>query len=179
MRSTAIASLLLAGATTLACSSAPRRPDGQVGLLPVGAEAPEVEALDASGAATRLSSLRGQTVVVYFYPADGTPGCTKEACAFRDAWTKLRGAHVAVIGVSAQSRESHLAFEKEEHLPFPLAADEAGAVQRAYGVPKGLFGYSRVSFLVDARGKIAKIWPDVDPALHADEVLAAASALPR
>lgn len=148
-----------------------------MGLLPVGAEAPDVEAVDAAGAATHLSALRGQAVVVYFYPADGTPGCTKEACAFRDAWEKLKGAHVAVIGVSSQSRESHLAFEKDKHLPFPLVADETGAVQRAYGVPKGLFGYSRVSFLVDAGGKIARVWPDVDPAVHADDVLAAAGAL--
>jgi peroxiredoxin Q/BCP len=138
-----------------------------------------VEATDAAGAATRLSVLRGEPVVVYFYPADGTPGCTKEACAFRDAWSKLEGAHVGVIGVSSQSRESHLAFEKDQHLPFPLVADVDGTVQRAYGVPKGLFGYSRVSFLVDATGKIAKVWPDVDPAVHADEVLAAAQALPR
>ena len=170
--------LLLVSAVALGCSSAPRRPDGQVGLLPVGSVAPEVEAADASGVPTRLSSLRGQPVVVYFYPADGTPGCTKEACAFRDAWAKLQAAHVGVIGVSSQSRESHVAFEKEQHLPFPLAADESGVVQRAFGVPKGLFGYSRVSFLVDASGKIAKVWPDVDPAIHADEVLAAAKGLP-
>jgi peroxiredoxin Q/BCP len=179
MRSPALAALLVVIATVLACSSSPRRPDGQVGLLPVGAAAPDVEAVDASGTSTRLSSLRGNAVVVYFYPADGTPGCTKEACAFRDAWAKLQSAHVAVIGVSSQSRESHIAFEKEQHLPFPLAADEGGAVQRAYGVPKGLFGYSRVSFLVDASGKIAKVWPNVDPAVHVDDVLAAANALAR
>ncbi|MGH7295516.1 MAG: peroxiredoxin [Polyangiaceae bacterium] len=169
----------LAAALLSACTSTPRRPDGNVGLLPVGAEAPEVAAADASGATTRLSSLRGQPVVVYFYPADGTPGCTTEACAFRDAWSRLQAAHVAVIGVSAQSRESHLAFEKAQRLPFPLAADESGAVQRGYGVSRGLFGYSRVSFLVDASGKVARVWPDVDPAIHADEVLAAAKALPR
>jgi peroxiredoxin Q/BCP len=181
MRASLLPALLLAATSTVAtvaCSSAPRRPDGQVGLLPVGAEAPEVEATDASGTPTKLSALRGHPVVVYFYPADGTPGCTKEACAFRDAWTKLEAAHVAVIGVSSQSRESHLAFEKSQHLPFPLAADESGTVQRGYGVSKGIFGYSRVSFLVDASGKIAKVWPDVDPAIHADEVLAAATALP-
>jgi peroxiredoxin Q/BCP len=171
--------LAVASSALVACSSAPRRPDGQVGLLPVGAEAPDVEAVDANGAVTHLASLRGQPVVVYFYPADGTPGCTKEACAFRDAWTKLQSAHVAIVGVSSQSRESHVAFEKEHHLPFPLVADENGIAQRAYGVSKGLFGYSRVSFLVDASGRVAKVWPDVDPALHADEVLAAASALSR
>src|SRR5262249_20636574 len=125
--------LVVVAATAFACSTSPRRPDGQVGLLPVGAPAPEVIAADASGGGTRLSSLRGRAVVVYFYPADGTPGCRKEACAFRDAWTKLQAAHVAVIGVSSQSRDSHVAFEREEHLPFPLAADESGAVQRAYG----------------------------------------------
>ncbi len=149
-----------------------------MGLLPVGAEAPDVEAVDGSGASTRLSSLRGQAVVVYFYPADGTPGCTQEACAFRDAWNRLESARIAVIGVSSQSRESHLAFEKDEHLPFPLAADESGTVARAYGVSKGIFGYSRVSFLVDATGKIAKVWPDVDPAVHAQDVLTAAASLP-
>src|SRR5579862_5642108 len=84
----------------VACSSVQRRPDGQTGLLPAGSEAPDLEAFDASGVVTRLTSLRGQPVVVYFYPADGTPGCTKEACAFRDAWSKLQAAHVAVIGVS-------------------------------------------------------------------------------
>jgi peroxiredoxin Q/BCP len=167
--------LLLLG--LVACSSTPRRPDGQLGLLPVGAEAPDVVAVDAAGTKTHHASLRGQPVVVYFYPADGTPGCTKEACAFRDAWSRFQSAHVAVIGVSSQSRESHLAFEKERHLPFPLVADEDGTVQRAYGVSKGLFGYSRVSFLVDASGHIAKVWPDVDPAVHAGEVLDAASAL--
>jgi peroxiredoxin Q/BCP len=161
-----------------ACSSTPRRPDGQMGLLPVGSEAPDVEAVDGAGATTHLTALRGQAVVLYFYPADGTPGCTKEACAFRDAWARLQSARVAVIGVSSQSRESHLEFEKKQHLPFPLVADETGTVQRAYGVSKGLFGYSRVSFLVDAAGRVAKVWPDVDPAVHADEVLAAASALP-
>ncbi|MDP9037431.1 MAG: peroxiredoxin [Myxococcota bacterium] len=179
MRSRYVAFLLAGAAMTLACSSSPRRPDGQVGLLPVGSMAHDVEAVDASGASTRLSALRGQAVVVYFYPADGTPGCTREACALRDAWTKLQAAHVSVIGVSSQSRASHLAFEKEHHLPFPLAADVDGEVQRAYGVPKGFFGYSRVSFLVDPSGRIAKVWPDVDPAIHADEVLAAARALPR
>jgi peroxiredoxin Q/BCP len=179
MRIVVLASIVALATAPLACSSSPRRPDGQVGLLPVGAVAPDVTAVEASGAVTRLSSLRGQPVVVYFYPADGTPGCTKEACAFRDAWARLQGAHVAVIGVSAQSRESHVTFEKEQNLPFPLVADEDGAVQRAFGVPRGLWGYSRVSFLVDANGKIAKVWPDVDPGVHADQVLAAASALPR
>lgn len=160
-----------------ACYSAPRRPDGGEGLLGPGARAPDLEAFDVNGVATRLSSLRGQTALVYFYPRDGTPGCTKEACSFRDAWQKLRDAQVAVIGVSSQSRESHLAFQKGERLPFPLVADEAGDVQRAYGVSSGLFGYARVSFLVAPGGTIAKVWPNVDPGTHVDEVLAEAARL--
>jgi peroxiredoxin Q/BCP len=162
---------------TAACHWTARRADGSEGLLAAGAQAPEVEGFDASGTSTRLSSLRGQPAVVYFYPKDGTPGCTKEACAFRDAWDKYQRAHVAVMGVSSQSRESHAEFQKEHHLPFPLVPDEGGSAQRAYGVSKGLFGYARVTFLVDASGKIARVWPDVDPAIHADEVLAAAWSL--
>jgi peroxiredoxin Q/BCP len=160
----------------VACYSTPKRPDGNDGMLPVGAEAPDVEGFDASGASTRLSSLRGQSAVVYFYPKDATPGCTKEACAFRDAWDRLKAAHVAVIGVSTQGRDSHATFQKDQHLPFPLVPDESGAVGRAYGVSMAPWGYSRVSFLVGPDGKIAKVWPKVDPAVHADEVLAAAGA---
>jgi peroxiredoxin Q/BCP len=161
---------------TASCYTAPHRPDGHEGLLPVGADAPDLEGVDAAGRATRLSSLRGQAVVVYFYPKDDTPGCTTEACGFRDAWEKFQQAHVFVFGISAQSRESHVEFQKKHELPFPLVADEDGGVQRAYGVPKGLFGYARVTFLVDARGRIAREWPNVDPSQHASEVLAAAAA---
>jgi peroxiredoxin Q/BCP len=168
---------LAALAALAGCYSTARRPDGGEGMLGPGASAPDVEAYDVRDQSTRLSSLRGEPVVVYFYPKDGTPGCTKEACAFRDAWQKFERAHVAVIGVSSQSRESHRAFQKDHQLPFPLVPDEAGTVQRAYGVSKGLFGYARVSFLVDPKGKIARVWPDVDPAVHADEVLAAAASL--
>lgn len=161
------------------CHSVAHRPDGSEGPLPLGADAPDVEAYDVNGVPSHLSSLRGEPVVVYFYPKDGTPGCTTEACAFRDAWKRFELAHVGVIGVSPQSRESHVAFQKEKNLPFPLVPDEAGTAQRAYGVAKGVFGYARVSFLVDAKGKIARVWPNVNPAIHADDVLAAAAALPR
>jgi thioredoxin-dependent peroxiredoxin len=159
------------------CYSVPRRPDGGEGLLAPGAPAPDLEAFDVNGSATRLSSLRGQIALVYFYPRDGTPGCTREACAFRDAWQRLKSARIAVIGVSSQSRESHLEFQQAERLPFALAADEAGNTQRAYGVSKGLFGDARVSFLVAPSGTIVKVWPNVDPATHLDEVLAEAARL--
>jgi peroxiredoxin Q/BCP len=169
--------LLAALLTAASCYSAPHRPDGHQGLLPVGTDAPDLEGFDVAGKSTRLSTLRGEAVVVYFYPKDDTPGCTKEACAFRDAWDKYERAHIFVIGVSSQGRASHVEFQKKHSLPFPLVPDEDGSVQRAYGVSKGLFGYARVTFLVDARGKVAKVWPNVDPAQHADEVLAATSAL--
>jgi thioredoxin-dependent peroxiredoxin len=155
-----------------------KRPDGGQGLLPIGASAPDVVAKDARDAEVRLSALRGHPVVVYFYPADGTPGCTKEACAFRDTWSRFESAKVGVIGVSSNSLSSHETFRKEQKLPFPLAADEEGSVAAAYGVSKKLWGYDRVTFLVDKDGKVAKVWPSVDPAIHAEEVLAEASRLP-
>jgi peroxiredoxin Q/BCP len=163
------------GLLTASCRTAQPRPDGGTGLLPVGSTAPDVVGFDAEGKETKLSSLRGHPAVVYFYPKDGTPGCTKEACAFRDQWLRYREANVGIIGVSTDSREKHATFQKEHKLPFPLASDESGDVGKAYGVSKGLFGYSRVSFLVGADGKIVKVWPDVDPGIHADEVLAVAA----
>jgi peroxiredoxin Q/BCP len=173
---TLVAIAIGGGLTALACG-APRRPDGGRGLLPPGAAAPDLEARDASDHAVRLSSLRGKNVVVYFYPKDGTPGCTKEACAFRDAWTRYETAGVAILGVSRDSAERHRAFAKEHALPFPLVADETGAAQEAYGVSSFLGMSSRVSFLVGGDGKVVKVWPDVDPGVHADEVLAAAAAV--
>jgi peroxiredoxin Q/BCP len=136
-----------------------------------------VIAYDAQRHELRLSAQRGHATVVYFYPKDGTPGCTTEACAFRDAWARFAGAHVTVIGVSSNSAESHAEFLRDRQLPFALAADESGAVAASFGVSKGLFGYERVTFLVDADGKIARYWPDVDPGIHASEVLAAAQSL--
>ncbi len=118
---------VLAGllAVPVACSSGPvRRPDGGEGLLAVGASAPDFAAVTASGEPIRLSSLRGHPVVAYFYPKDGTPGCTKEACAFRNAWKRYEAAHVGVIGISSDSDARHRKFMKEHELPFPLAADE-------------------------------------------------------
>jgi peroxiredoxin Q/BCP len=162
------------GAFALSCG-APRRPDGGRGLLPAGATAPDLEARDASDRVVRLSELRGKSVVVYFYPKDETPGCTKEACAFRDAWNKYAAAGVAIVGVSRDSVDSHRAFLKHHALPFPLVADEKGTAQEAYGVSSFLGMSSRVSFLVGPDGKVTHVWPDVDPAVHADEVLAAAA----
>jgi len=148
------------------------RPDGGKGLLPVGEMAPDLVGTAPNGAVTRLTTCRGHAAVVYFYPMDGTPGCTKEACAFRDAFTQYDALHVTVFGVSRDSSASHVQFRAKHELPFALVSDEDGTLARAYGV-KSTFGMaSRVTFLVGPDGRIAHVWPDVDPALHAKQVLA-------
>ena len=165
---------LLAGAILAACGPV-KRPDGGTGLLPVGAVAPDVQGRDPSGKTVRLSEVRGNPAVVYFYPKDETPGCTTEACAFRDAFKSYEAKHVVVFGVSRDSSESHAKFATHHALPFPLVADEDGAISRAYGVSQMLGMASRVTFLVGADGRIARVWPNVDPGVHADQVLAAAA----
>jgi len=155
-----------------------KRPDGGFGLLPTGAVAPEVVARGPAGEEVRLTALRGKAVVVYFYPQDETPGCTKEACAFRDAWKELDKADIAVIGVSSNSAEKHKEFQAKHQLPFALASDDSGELGAAYGVSKKLWGYDRVTFLVDRNGKVAHVWPSVDPGIHAREVMTEAARLP-
>jgi thioredoxin-dependent peroxiredoxin len=147
-------------------------------LLGVGAAAPDVSGKDATGATVRLSERRGRPAIVYFYPKNDTPGCTKEACAFRDTFDKFKQHGVTIFGVSRDDESSHAAFREKYSLPFPLVADPSGSVQSSYGVPTRFPGMaSRVTFLVAADGRIAKVWPDVDPAVHADEVLAAIAKL--
>ncbi len=150
---------------------------GSSKLLAVGAVAPDFSATTKAGEPIMLSSLH-EPVVVYFYPKDETPGCTKEACAFRDAWAKFEAKHVGLIGVSRDTQQSHREFVKSHNLPFPLAADEDGKIAASYGVSSTMGFTERVSFLVNAEGKIVKVWPKVDPAIHADEVLGATDALP-
>ena len=147
-------------------------------MLPVGAMAPEVVGYDVKHQEVALSKSHGHPAVVYFYPVDGSPGCTTEACAFRDVWTKYVDAHVTVIGVSTNSVADHQAFLEEKKLPFALASDPDRKIAISYGVGRAIFGDQRVSFLIDANGKIAHVWPDVDPGVHATDVLAAAKALP-
>ena len=152
------------------------RPDGGSGLLEVGAKAPALTTTAHDGTALDLQAL-GKPAVVYFYPADDTPGCTKEACAFRDVWSDYETANVMVIGVSTQDLESHREFAKTHELPFPLVADVDQSWAKAFGVAvRG--GYAqRVSFLLGADAKIAKVYPGVDPGVHAGEVLEDASGL--
>lgn len=175
--SAAVGAALVLLSFSSACG-AQKRPDGGSGLLGVGAVAPNVVGKGADGATLKLSALRGRPAVVYFYPKDGTPGCTKEACAFRDAWQRFSEQQVVVFGVSGDSEASHAEFRQEHDLPFPLVSDESGALAAAYGVKSRLGMPARVTFLIDAAGRIAKVWPDVDPGVHATEVLQAAEQLP-
>jgi peroxiredoxin Q/BCP len=132
--------------------------------------------------AGKVVSLRAeQPSIVYFYPKDGTPGCTKEACAFRDSWQRYETAGIRVIGVSSDSEEKHREFAKEHDLPFSLIADPEHAWSDAFGVgPVSRLlpnADARVSFLIDAKGRVAKVYDDVDPGVHADQVLTDAKAL--
>jgi peroxiredoxin Q/BCP len=183
-RTTTLASLLstclMIGpmlALTLPACGETVRPDGGTGLLEVGSPAPDLRATAHDGTAIALREL-GKPAVVYFYPADDTPGCTTEACAFRDIWTEYQAAGVLVIGVSTQDLDSKHAFADEHQLPFPLIADTDEGWAKAFGVSV-TGGYAkRVSFLLDASGTIAKVYPGVDPGVHAREVLDDAKALP-
>ena len=175
-----VAAVAAAGVLALGCLPAcgsVQRPDGGEGLLPVGASAPDLVGETQAGERVRLSSRLGRSVVVYFYPMDATPGCTTEACAFRDAFDRYTEHGVTIFGVSQDSAESHREFSSHQKLPFPLVADEDGSVTRAYGVPSRLGLSARVTFLVSPEGRIARVWPDVDPGVHASEVLAAVAQL--
>jgi peroxiredoxin Q/BCP len=158
-----------------ACGAAQR---GGAGLLAEGAEAPDFMAVDQDGEVQQLRLLRrNRPVVLFFYPRDGTPGCTAEACAFRDAWDRMQEAGAIVVGVSTDEVATHARFAREHELPFPLLSDPDGRVLRLYGVPTLLGMAARVTYIVDAEGRIAGVFPDVDPAIHVDEVLAVLSEL--
>ncbi|MCX8157654.1 MAG: thioredoxin-dependent thiol peroxidase [Verrucomicrobiae bacterium] len=146
----------------------------------VGDPAPDFTAQDQHGRTLRLSQLRGQVVVLYFYPKDDTPGCTTEACAFRDEHTALQQAGAVVLGVSTDSAASHDKFARKYNLPFSLLADEDRHIVQAYGVwGKKTFmgreyeGTHRVTFLIGPDGLVRRVWTEVKPATHAAEVLAA------
>ena len=146
--------------------------------LPTGIPAPEFELLDDSNTLRKLSDFRGKNVVLYFYPADDTPGCTKEACNFRDDYSAYERAGVVILGVSPDSVASHVKFKKKFMLPFPLLADEGHKICEAYQVwgPKKFMGKSfegvlRTTFLIDGNGNIARVFEQVRPAEHSDEVL--------
>jgi len=148
-------------------------------MIAEGEKAPDFELQTDSGESVRLSDLKGKPVVLYFYPKDNTPGCTKEACGIRDTWSEFKRRGAVVLGVSADSVASHERFKAKYHLPFTLLADSEHKVAELYGAwqPKHFAGKSflgtvRATVLIDAEGKVAKVWPKVDPAKHADWVLA-------
>lgn len=146
-------------------------------LLAEGQRPPDLTALDQNGETQSLAAQKGKPLVVYFYPKDGTPGCTAEACAFRDAWSKYTEAGVMVFGVSADDVKSKEVFAKEEKLPFPVLADPAHVWANAFGVGNTLGMDHRVTFLLDRTGTIARVYPEVDPGVHAGEVLVDAKKL--
>jgi thioredoxin-dependent peroxiredoxin len=146
-------------------------------MLSVGSAAPDVAGVDQQGQTHKLTETRGAFTLVYFYPKDQTPGCTKEACAFRDVWKKFEAAGVKIFGVSNGSVSSHKKFADKHALPFPLIADENRKWGNAFGVKAFLGMYKRVSFLIDRNGKIVKVYEDVDPGIHATEVLEDVKAL--
>lgn len=172
MRLATLSSLVILAAANLGCGDV-TRDDGGRGLLTVGAAAPDFEAIAADGKAVRFQTTPG-TRVVYFYPKDGTPGCTKEACAFRDSFQRYVERHITIFGVSGDSAESHAKFRHEHDLPFPLAADENGSIAKSYGVATRIGMPARVTFIVSAQGRVTHTFSDVDPGVHADQVLNAA-----
>ncbi|MCA1816477.1 MAG: thioredoxin-dependent thiol peroxidase [Acidobacteria bacterium] len=149
-------------------------------MLKEGDKAPDFTARDAEGNTVKLSDLRGQNVVLYFYPKDDTPGCTKEACSFRDANSVYEREGVKVLGVSLDDERSHQKFAQKYSLPFTLLADTDHAVSDLYGVygertfaGRKYMGLARKTFLIDKGGKIKKIFDKVNVEQHADEVLEA------
>ncbi|MEJ2016575.1 MAG: thioredoxin-dependent thiol peroxidase [Limibacillus sp.] len=146
-----------------------------------GDKAPDFSMPTDGGGSVSLKDLKGKKVVLYFYPKDDTPGCTKEACGFRDALPDFSGADAEIIGVSKDSVAKHDKFKAKHELPFTLASDEDGSVCEAYGtwVEKSMYGrkymgIDRATFLIGHDGKIAQIWRKVKVPGHVDEVLAAA-----
>jgi thioredoxin-dependent peroxiredoxin len=146
--------------------------------LKEGDKAPDFEAATSGGRRISLSELKGKNVILYFYPRDDTPGCTKEACAFRDAYAKFKKAGAVIFGASTDTVKSHDKFTEKFKLPFDLISDEDKTIVEKYGVwgektfmGRKYMGTHRVTFLIGPDGRIKKIWPKVKPEEHADEVL--------
>jgi len=139
--------------------------------LAVGTKAPTFTTQDTSGKTVSLENYAGKTVVLYFYPKDDTPGCTKQACSFRDNYRAYQDKDITVFGVSVDNVASHQKFTEKFNLPFPLLADTNGAIAKAYGVDGG--GYAkRVTFVIDETGKVAKVYDTVKTDTHASDILA-------
>ncbi|MGI0488132.1 thioredoxin-dependent thiol peroxidase [Pantanalinema rosaneae CENA516] len=151
-----------------------------------GDPAPEFSLPDGQGNLVQLVDLRGKRVVLYFYPRDNTPGCTKEACGFRDSYPDLQAQGVVVLGVSTDDAKSHAKFTNKFQLPFPLLSDAEGQVATTYGcyglkkfMGKEYMGITRTTFIIDPNGRIEKVYKKVKPESHAAEVLADLASLER
>ena len=149
-------------------------------MLKEGSTAPAFTTKDAEGRTVRLKDFRGQKVVLYFYPRDDTPGCTKEACSFRDTFADFRKQGINVLGISTDNETSHQKFVKKYKLPFTLLTDTGHAIADAYGtygqkkfMGRTYMGVKRTTFLINEKGKIKKIFEKVKPDEHAGEVLQA------
>lgn len=154
------------------------KPAPETLTLKAGDVAPTFEAVTTTGEKIRLAELRGKNVLLYFYPKDDTPGCTKEACGFRDNYAAISAKNTVILGVSPDSPKKHQKFTEKFQLPFPLVADEDKSIAQAYGVwgqksfmGRKYMGVHRVTFLIGPDGKIARVWPNVKPDEHAAEVL--------
>jgi peroxiredoxin Q/BCP len=149
-------------------------------MVEEGRPAPDFSLPADSGEVLSLSALRGRPVVIYFYPKDDTPGCTRQACGIRDAWGEFERSGATILGISPDSSRSHAKFREKYGLPFTLLADEGHKVADEYGVwvekkfaGKKYMGVERSTFVIDAQGNLAKVMRRVKPDEHADQVLAA------
>ena len=149
-------------------------------MVKEGATAPAFKTTDTNGKSLSLKDFRGQKVVLYFYPKDDTPGCTKEACSFRDGFLKFKKRGITILGVSPDSEKSHQKFTAKYKLPFTLLADTDHSIADAYGVygekkfmGRTYMGIHRTTFLIDEKGKIKKVFEKVKPEDHASEVFEA------
>lgn len=141
--------------------------------LNVGTTAPGFTAQDTNGNTISLADLAGKTVILYFYPKDDTPGCTKQACSFRDSYGEYEAKDIVVLGVSKDDETSHQAFTQKFSLPFPLLADVDGSIIQAYDV-EGPGGYAkRVTYVIDGEGTIIHVDSNVNTERHAQDILAA------
>ncbi len=147
-------------------------------MLKVGDRAPEFDLLDQNGKDHKLSDYLGKWVLIYFYPKDDTPGCTKEACAIRDTFPSFGKSKTVVFGVSADSVKSHKKFAEKYKLPFTLLSDESKEMIEKYGVwskkkfmGRVYMGILRTSYLIDPKGKVAKVYENVRPEKHSEDVI--------
>jgi thioredoxin-dependent peroxiredoxin len=151
-------------------------------VLSAGMKAPQFELVDSQGNLHALSDYKGQSIVIYFYPKDDTPGCTKEACSFRDSYSDFKKAGVEIIGISPDSEKSHTKFTEKYDLPFTLLSDPDHQVCEAFGVwglkkymGREYEGVYRTTFIIGPQGEIRRVFENVKPSEHSHEVLAALS----